>query len=379
MDRYLSKLFLTPFIYRVMQKSRAARLISNSKDVDAIIIQNSSEPFLDSTFWYLTEQSSGVFEGATAIVSKDGSLDVVVSVLEEESAKTGKGNLHIYRTRKEREEAIGEILKGVKDVGVNSDSITFSAVQHLKKINDGITIKDSSKAISDTVAVKDKNEIEAISKACAISSKVANELPGMIYKGVSEKSVAASMDNRMRDLGGTGNAFETIAAFGKYSAEPHHKPSDYKLRIGDTVLFDFGSKYDLYCSDLTRTIFFGDPGDVLKRAYDIVQKAQQAGLEQIRDGASAKDVDLAARKIIDDSEFKGTFIHSFGHGIGMDIHQSIYVASNSDQILRENNIISAEPGIYIPGLGGIRIEDTVLVTKSGYRLLTEYEHGYTSV
>jgi Xaa-Pro dipeptidase len=135
----------------------------------------------------------------------------------------------------------------------------------------------------------------------------------------------------------------------------------------------------MYCSDLTRTIFLGDPGDRLKRAYEVVREAQNAGLAQIREGASAESVDAAARDVIDASEFKGLFIHSFGHGIGMDIHQPIFVSPRSRNILKAGNVISAEPGIYIPGLGGIRIEDTVLVTEEGYRLLTDYDHGLTIV
>ena len=135
----------------------------------------------------------------------------------------------------------------------------------------------------------------------------------------------------------------------------------------------------MYCADLTRTIFLGEPPLILRRAYEVVKEAQIAGIEMIRDGAKACDADLAARKIIDDTEFKGKFIHSFGHGIGMDVHQPIGLHPRSQQILRAGNIVSAEPGIYIPGVGGIRIEDTVLVTEDGCRILTDYDHDITIV
>jgi len=362
-----------------MQISRAERLFSNSEDMDAIVILNGEEPFLDSTFWYVTEQSSGTFEGAIAIITKDGKLHVVTSVLEEESANMGRGEIHVYHTKDEYDGHVKSILKDSKKIGVNVHSAIYSTVQYLKGLRDDIEIKDATSAIAKTVSVKDKKEIMATEKACEITSKVADELPAMVREDVTEREVAAMMDNRMRTLGGTGNAFETIVAFGKNSAMPHHTPDQYRLKKGEVALFDFGSKYDRYCADLTRTIFFGDPGETLKRAYDLVLKAQNAGLEQIHAGANAKDVDLAARKVIDDSEFKGRFIHSFGHGIGMDIHQSIFVSPRSEQILREGNIISAEPGIYISGLGGIRIEDTVLVTKNGYRKLTDYDHDLTVV
>ena len=362
-----------------MSNKRAERLMGNAENVDKIVIANGGEPFLDSTFWYITEQSTGVFEGSMAFVSSDGTVDIVVSTLEEEAAKTANGNVHVYRTREEHNNIVKEILGEAKTVGINFESAVYSSVQYLKKMKGDIEIVDVSKAIGDTVSIKDEKEIRATEEACRITSTVAKELPSMISEGASEKEVAAEMDIRMRKLGGTGNAFETIAAFGPYSAECHHKPCDYKLKIGDAALFDFGSKYDMYCADLTRTIFLGEPPDILRRAYEVVRKAQIAGIEKIRDGAKACEPDLAARKIIDDSEFKGRFIHSFGHGIGMDVHQAIAVYPKSEQILKAGNIISAEPGIYIPGVGGIRIEDTVLVTEDGCRILTDYDHELTIV
>lgn len=130
---------------------------------------------------------------------------------------------------------------------------------------------------------------------------------------------------------------------------------------------------------MTRTLFLGKPPEILERAYEVVREAQQAGIDAYRAGAMAKDADLAARKIIDASEFKGKFIHSFGHGIGMDVHQPIYVSPRSEQVLSAGNIVSAEPGIYIPGVGGIRIEDTVLITEDGCERLTDFPHELTVV
>ena len=130
---------------------------------------------------------------------------------------------------------------------------------------------------------------------------------------------------------------------------------------------------------MTRTVFFGKPPEILERAYEVVLEAQRAGIAEYRDGASASAADIAARKIIDESEFKGKFIHTFGHGIGMDVHQDISIYSKSDQILRAGNVVSAEPGIYIPGVGGIRIEDTCLITEDGCEVLTSFDHSFTVV
>ena len=363
-----------------MKLTRAERMALNFDGIDAIVIANATEPFLDSTYWYLTECSSGTFEGARAVVTSDGQLHTFVSILEEESAKEGQGIVHVYNSDKERKEAMKEVLASCGRIGVNFGSAAYGSIEWMKSFLDkDVQILDASKVIADTVAIKDEKEIAAIEKACSISSTVANELPDMISEGVSEKEVASEMGIRMLRLGGTGLAFDTIAAFGAYSSQPHHMPCDYRLRKGDTALFDFGSKYDMYCSDLTRTIFLGEPADILRRAYKVVKEAQEAGLALIRDGAIAEDVDMAARKLIDSTEFKGMFIHSFGHGIGMDIHQPIHVSPRSSQVLRAGNVVSAEPGIYIPGVGGIRIEDTVLVLEDGYRLLTRYDHEFTVV
>lgn len=357
--------------------NRAQRMASNMGDLDAVVIVNGTEPFLDSTFWYLTGLDSGSFEGSVAVVRKDGSLDLIVSQLEEEIAKGGNGNLHVYSKRDEFTEFVTNLLKDCKHVGFNTHSVPYSGVQGIKKICGDIEIEDASKCISDTVNVKDASEIELIEKACRITSTVAQELPDMISEGLSEKQVASEMDIRMKRLGASGYAFDTIAAFGRYSAEPHHMPSDYQLREGDTALFDFGAKFGGYCADLTRTIFLGEPDAKLRRAYEIVREAQQAGIDAMRPGAKASDVDKAARDIIDSSEFKGLFIHSFGHGIGRDVHQNISASPRSEQVLAEGNVVSAEPGIYIPGLGGIRIEDTMLITKDGSRRLTSFDHSFT--
>lgn len=364
---------------RNMQGTRAERLISNADGMDAIVIANGGEPFLDSTFWYLTEGNDGVFEGSFAIVTSDGELHLIVSKMEEEAASKGSGIVHTYSDRDQRNEALASILSGCTRIGFNIHSVPYSYVEYVKKTLGSIEVVDASKAIDATVAVKDAKEIEATRRACAISSKVAAEIPDMLREGVTEKEVCALIDNRMRSLGGSGNAFDTIVAFGAYSSEPHHTPCGYALSRGDTALFDFGTRYDRYCSDMTRTVFLGNPPEVLERAYEVVREAQLAGIAEYRDGACASAADIAARKVIDDTEFKGTFIHSFGHGIGMDVHQSIHVSEKSEHVLRAGNIVSAEPGIYIKGVGGIRIEDTVLITEKGCEILTSFDHSLTIV
>jgi len=356
-------------------KERFERLLDNSDDLDAIVIVNGTTPIVDSTFWYLTEQTSGSFEGSFAIATREG-LNVIVNTLEEETARSGKGNVKVYRTRDERDGLIKESLRRCKKVGFNYPYASYASVEYVKKVAD-FKIVNASPAIDATVNVKDEKEIGHIREACRISSIVAGEIPDYLSEGVTEREVANKMDRRMLELGGHGNAFDTIAAFGRYSSEPHHMPCDYSLRKGDTALFDFGTKYNGYCSDMTRTVFLGKPEDVLLRAYEIVREAQELGVQEYYDGAPAKDADLAAREHIDGTEFKGLFIHSFGHGIGMEVHQGISISPKSEQALVSGNVISAEPGIYIPGVGGIRIEDTCLITDSGFERLTSFDRNLT--
>lgn len=361
-----------------MEPTRAERLIE-AAGTDAVVISNGTEPFLDSAFWYLTGLDSGTFEGAIVVISRDRGLHVIVSKLEEEAAKSSGGEVTVYSTGHERDEAVKRAIGSARQIGVPFDTTVHSMFAYISRIGEGAEISNISQALGEVRSVKDSEEISKIESACAISSKAASEIPGMLEEGVTEESAAARLDSRMRELGASGNAFDTIAAFGPASAEPHHRPTGYRLRKGDAALFDFGAKRNMYCSDLTRTLFMGDPDPRLLRAYEVVLEAQRAGVEMIRGGVPAKDPDAAAREIIDASEFKGMFIHSFGHGIGMDVHEPISLSPRSEQILKPGNVVSAEPGIYISGVGGIRIEDTVLVTENGCRRLTDFDKNVTVI
>lgn len=359
--------------------SRAERLIAACGEADAVVIINDSGPFLDSTFWYLTEQTAGSFEGSAAIVTADGGLHVVTGPLEAETARSGRGEVHEYTTREERDAAYRELLGGADRIGINYHGATYAMARFIGGFAEGAELIDAGPAISATVSVKDEREIALTREACRISSRAAEEIPEMLREGITEKEAACLIDGRQRELGGEGSAFDTIAAFGENASRPHHSPTDRRLRPGDVALFDFGTRYGRYCSDLTRTVFFGEPDDELRRAYGVVLAAQEAGFAEYRDGAPAAAADKVARDIIDASEFRGRFIHTFGHGIGMEVHQGISVHHRSEQVLRAGNIVSAEPGIYLPGRGGIRIEDTCLIKEGGAERLTGFPRGLTVI
>ncbi len=350
-----------------------------AEGIDLLVIANGQEPFMDPNFRYLSNNQAGLFEGGTLIARPDGSIDVLVSRMEELSARQGKGTVHSYETRKERDEKLSALLAGAQFLGVNSGSIALREADYLRSMLPGAELVDASAALSAARSIKDEAEIAAMREACRISSEVAQEIPDFLKEGMSEEEARARIDLLLLEKGGEGNAFDSIVAFGEGAAEPHHRPGKRRLRKGDAALFDFGCRYDGYCSDLTRTVFLGEPEPQMLRAYEVVLRAKEAGQAAIREGVKASEIDAIARKIIDDSEFEGLFLHSFGHGIGMSVHESGSLSPSSEMILQEGMVVTAEPGIYIEGVGGVRIEDTVLVRKDGCEPLTSFDKSLTVI
>ncbi|MDH7508126.1 MAG: Xaa-Pro peptidase family protein [Methanomassiliicoccales archaeon] len=350
---------------------RVKRVFANLvEEVDAILLINDAEPNIDQSFFYVTGLESGLFEGCFVILWPDGGLDLFSSKLEETSARSVLDNVRVFNKGADREQMLKDSLRGVKRLGINGAAITLRNFREIKKAVPGIEEVDVWKAIEKARLVKDSNEVERIRKACKIVSVVAEEIPHFLTEGITEYEAAAEIAYRMQKKGATSPSFDPNASFGANSAEPHHVPTDKKLSRGECALFDFGAKYRRYCSDITRTFFFGKPHPDLEEMYSIVLEAQDAAIRMMRAGARAKDIDACARDIIDATRFKGRFIHSIGHAIGLSVHDGGRIAAEDGFVLEENMVLTVEPGIYVPGIGGIRIEDDVLVTASGCELLT---------
>ncbi len=347
-------------------------------DVDAVVLMNGTEPNIDNSFFYATGITSGLFEGGIAIV-KPGGVTVLSSMLEELSARKAGLRPITYSSLKESTDLTVKKLKGMKRIGVNSSSLTHENYKFIRKCAKGARLVDISKAVQQARMIKDQEEISRIRKACEIASKIADQIPDFVRTGQLETEAAAEVNYRMMRRGAEGPSFPTNASWGPATAEPHYVPGSRKLKKGQLALFDFGALYKRYCSDVTRTYICGAPNRNQKRMYEVVLEAQLAAIDAVHDGARGKKIDAAARSVIEKSEFKGKFIHSTGHGLGLSVHDPGGMGPNRDMTLKEGMVMTIEPGVYVPGFGGVRIEDDVLVTKGGCKILTNASKDFQRI
>jgi len=343
---------------------------SLDSNVDAVVLMNGTDPNLDKSFFYATGIPNGLFEGCLAIITPR-STDVLSSQLEELSARSAGVRTTVFENSEHRHELMKKRFGDYERIGINVREITHSNYLKVKKAAKGSKLVDVSEGIEKARVVKQPDEISRIRKACKIVSAAGEDIPRMVSEGMTETSAAAELNYKMMKLGATGPAFVTAVAFGANSAEPHYQPSARSLRKGQFALFDFGAEYKRYVSDMTRTFVCGRPNQKQKEMYETVLEAQLTALDAIHHGAKGKEVDLAARNVIDGSKFKGRFIHSTGHGIGVSVHDPGAISHARDMTLKEGMVLTVEPGVYINGFGGVRIEDDVLVTRKGCTILTK--------
>lgn len=254
---------------------------------------------------------------------------------------------------------------GVKTLCVESDFLTHDEYVALEKALSGVELVALDGVPQTLRMIKDDGEIESIRKAAAISCKAFENLLGKVHPGMTEKQVQILLDYEMLNLGSEQPAFSTISAAGVNGSLPHAIPSDHVIQNGELLTLDFGATVDGYCADMTRTIGFGKIGSELREVYQRVLDAQLMALDAVRPGAVCGDIDKRARDHID-ARYPGTFGHSTGHGVGLFIHEQPRVAQGSTTVLVPGHVITIEPGIYIPGLGGCRIEDMAILTSDGY-------------
>ncbi|MHB8586267.1 MAG: M24 family metallopeptidase [Thermoplasmatota archaeon] len=366
--------------------ARVSRVFANLKErVDAIVLMNGVEPNLDMSFFWLPDLvQGGLFERSSEIAWPDGRLEVLTTPLEEPLAKKARdATITIFSTQDEKKELLAERLKGARTIGINGDEATYSSIEQLRALFPSAKLVDVSPAIAAARVKKDKMEIDRTQKAADIASQVAKEIPSLVKGGMKEYELGAEIGFRMAKLGASGPSFSSIIAFGPNSAEGHYATSDAVLREGQYVLCDFGAYYHHYASDITRTWVYGR-GKASKEQrdiYDTVLRAQKAAMDVMKPGAKGRDVHAAADRVIEQSPWKGKFTHGTGHSLGLSVHDSNTALLNgrSDLVLEEGMILTVEPGIYVAGMGGVRIEDDVLVTKDGIRVLTSAPRDFVEL
>jgi Xaa-Pro dipeptidase len=258
---------------------------------------------------------------------------------------------------------------GAARVGFERKALTYEQWEQLVDVADGAGLVPVGGEVEALRRAKDPEEIALIA-AAQEAADVAYErviLGGGLREGRTERDLARELDAAMLDGGADARGFETIVAFGPSAAEPHHDPTDRPLAKGDVVKVDFGALVRGYHSDMTRTVAFGEPDARLREIHDLVAAAQRAAIAAVRSGAATAGVDTAARDVIRDAGYAKEFPHGLGHGVGLEIHETPFMRWDAGDELAQGAVVTIEPGVYIPGLGGVRIEDMVEVTADGCR------------
>jgi len=283
--------------------------------------------------------------------------------------------VEFVETKRSLYAALGELLEG--RIGFEAEDLTYGRWETLSA--GGVELVPRRGLVEELRAVKDDAELEAVRRAAALTSEAYARFAEERFAGRTERELAWRLDELFHELGAEAPAFETIVASGPNSARPHARPSDRKVGAGETIVVDAGVRLDGYCSDCTRTFATGSLPERLQEAYAVCLEAQVAGLEAVRAGATGVAVDGAARRLIDEAGFGEAFGHGLGHGVGLDVHEAPRLAKESGDTLAAANVVTVEPGIYLEGLGGIRIEDLVIVGEDGPEITTGFTKDLMSV
>ncbi|MEM2146029.1 MAG: Xaa-Pro peptidase family protein [Candidatus Jordarchaeaceae archaeon] len=335
-------------------------------DVDALVLFKPENIFYFSGFF----STSFMY----LLIPRNDTPIAVVSQLEFEAAKSTIKDFTILEAKKQEdfENIFSNFQRDlkIKKLGFEEDFLTVNIKEKLEKKSEGVDFVPASNVVKKLRAVKSQSEIEIIRKAVKIADEGVKRAIDVITPGIREYEVAAEAEYLMRKMGSYGTSFDTIIASGHRSAFPHATCSDRKLENGDLVVIDLGVRYKNYCSDISRTCTVGSPSSEQEKLFQTVLNAQQKAIRLIHPGVNASEIDEAAREVIRSAGYGDFFVHSFGHGIGIEVHEFPSISAGSKDVIEEGMVFTAEPGVYIPNFGGCRIEDMVLVRDDGYELLT---------
>ena len=288
-----------------------------------------------------------------------------------EQAKVQSPEFEVIKTGQDHFESLAEIGKQAQRVGFEGDFVTYLNFGKLKNAFPEAELLSLPNLVSYLRSVKDQAEIETIRQAVRIADDAFSLVLKSIEIGQTEEEIGLDLEYSMRQAGASGGSFEFIVASGVRSALPHGTATSKTVHFGEFLTMDFGAIYQGYCSDITRTVFLGQPEEKHREVYEVVLAAQRAGIAAVAPGRTGKEVDAVARKIITDAGYGEYFGHGLGHSVGLAIHEGPNLNMREERMLEPGMVITVEPGIYIPDWGGVRIEDIVLVTKDGCEVLTQ--------
>lgn len=317
---------------------------------------------------------SGLDSSNAALVVEPERVRLFTDFRYAESARAVEG-VEFLETKRDLFQGLADELTG--RIGFEATSITYE--RHARLHAGGLDLVPTYGAVEELRALKDDGELEALRRASEITSKAFEQFAEERFIGRTERELAWRMEQLQREIGGESASFSTIVASGPNSARPHTNPGDREIQRDEIVLIDTGCIVDGYCSDCTRTFATGSLSDDLHRAYEVCLDAQLEGLEAVRPGASGPGVDAAARDRIEAAGFGDAFGHGLGHGVGLLVHESPRLARESRDTLEERMVVTVEPGIYLAGQGGIRIEDLVVVRDGEPEVLTSFTKDLISV
>lgn len=344
-----------------MEKVEQLRKFMKQEGVEAMLITSQANVYYITNFYAEAGVAAVLISEEEQMIMSDGRFM--------SEAKIASPEYEVIRWKDGMFEDLGKWIdeKGFTKVAVDDDDLRYKEAQTLIA-HTKADIVSAPKLVERMRKIKTKEELGYIQKACEIADEAFVEVLKFIKPGVSEQEVCNELEFQMRKRGATTCSFEIIVASGKRGALPHGVASEKIIEAGDMVTMDFGALYHHYCSDITRTVAVGEPNPELKRIYGIVKETQQRMIDALKAGIISKDLDHVGRSFIEANGFQ--LIHGPGHSFGLEIHEDPFISARSDYAFEEGVVVTLEPGIYVPGLGGIRIEDDFLVTNDGCIQLT---------
>ena len=270
--------------------------------------------------------------------------------------------------------SIAEVLatKGFRRVGMAAKRVSLAMARDVEALLDA-KITASEDPVGRLREIKNGGEVERIREAARVTDEALRKVTEELRVGMSEREIALRLEFLMREMGAEAVAFDVIVSAGEHSAHPHHRPDDRVAKYGDLLLFDVGARVNEYCSDMTRVVAVGTPSPRAKEIYDLVLRANLAGIEALVPGASGSSVEASAREVIEEGGYGEYYPHGLSHGVGLEVHEPPFSSGpNSVDVYKPGMVVTVEPAIYLPGFGGVRIEDTIIITEDGPEVLSTF-------